>query len=60
MENANLFSLLCDVLEAVDNAPTHTRKVYRVTCSICLTDDVEEDLRSILQKLGLSCVKMIF
>lgn len=52
MENANLFSLLCDVLEAVDNAHTHTRKVYRVTCSICLTDDVEDDLRSILQKLG--------
>lgn len=48
-ENINLDCLLNDVLETVDKSPARYKNVYRV--SICLTDDVVDDLRSILEKL---------
>lgn len=51
-ENAILGSVLRDILDAADNAPAHFRKVYRLQCSICFDDEMEDTLRTILEKLG--------
>lgn len=51
-ENVDLESLLCDVLDAVDKANQLNEGVLRLDCSIFLFDDMEDSLRSILQKLG--------
>ena len=51
-EIVNLSSLLSDVLYDIDNATELAEGVRRVECSIFLFDDMEDDLRSILEKLG--------
>lgn len=53
-EKVYLSSLLYDVLYGndIDNATELGDGVSRVECSIFLFDDMEDDLRSILEKLG--------
>lgn len=51
-ENAVLDGVLRDILDAADNAPAHFRKVYRLQCSICFDNDMEDTIRTILEKLG--------
>lgn len=51
-ENAVLDGVLRDILDAADNAPAHLKKVYRLQCSICFDNDMEDTLRTILEKLG--------
>lgn len=51
-ENVDLDSLLRDVLDAVDKANQLNEGVLRIDCSIFLFDEMENSLRSILQKLG--------
>ena len=51
-EKVYLSSLLSDVLYDIDNATELGDGVRRVECSLFLFDDMEDDLRSILKKLG--------
>lgn len=51
-EKVYLSSLLSDVLYDIDNATELGDGVRRVECSFYLFDDMEDDLRSILEKLG--------
>lgn len=53
-EKVYLSSLLYDVLYGndIDNATELGDGVRRVECSYFLFDDMEDDLRSILEKLG--------
>lgn len=50
-ENADLYSILCDVLEYIDKAEKLDKDVSRIVCPIYLFDNTEGRLRSILQKL---------
>lgn len=53
-EKVNLSSLLYDMLydNDIDNATELCDGVSRVKCSFFLFDGMEDDLRSILEKLG--------
>lgn len=59
-EKVYLSSLISDVLDNIDNNTELDEDVRIVDCSIFLFNKMEDDLRSILEKLGWSCVKMIF